>query len=170
MSNVGEGQTTARISVKDRLGPLPSGVAALNGRSKRRRGRSAERNHRRGRKNAKPDEDSSKKTARIPVHERLGVLPQQSFEKSDQFFHKRNRQQVWRHEGYQEVQESKEIIPEVQQETVKPPFVPAPAAPVPAPKPFNAEQHRQTWTWVRPSAQTSASNAAAMDVDENASS
>jgi hypothetical protein len=102
------------------------------------------------------------------VHERLGVLPQQSFKKSDQFFHKRNRQQVWRHEGYQEVQVSKEIIPEVQ-ETVEPPFVPAPA-PVPAPKPFNAEQHRQTWTWVRPSAQTSASNAAAMDIDENASS
>lgn len=174
-----EGQTVARISVKDRLGPLPNDTASGRSSSfKRRRGRneSVERNPRRGRKIPKKQQegtDSPKKNTgapRIPVHERLGVLPQQAFKKSDgQLFHKRNRQQVWRHEGNFQpeqtvaVQESKEMIPEVEN---KPPFVnPKPA---PVVKPFNAEQHRQTWTWVRPSTTSNSnSSAAAMDIDES---
>jgi len=173
MSNAEEGQTVARISVKDRLGPLPNA-----GRSgfKRRRGQSGEQNNpRRGRKLPKsvqaPDESESPKTARIPVHERLGALPpEQPFKKSDQLFHKRNRQQVWRHQDYTEVaQQGKDvtdgIIPEMENEKppfVKPPFVPA-SVPPRVLQPFNAEQHRQTWTWVRPAANSSTE----MDIDES---
>lgn len=194
MSNVGEIQPVARISVKDRLGPLPS-VDRERRSSFKRRGRSIDRNHRRGRKFAKSaqgpaetnNNPSGSPKTRIPVHERLGLLPQQqSFKKTEQFFHKRNRQQVWRHQGYHEAaaqQQSQSKEPELKQhqhqqgmqtfENVEnnAPFVKQPPVQQPFPRvqqqipraqPFNAEQHRQTWTWVRPSA-----NSSEMDIDEN---
>lgn len=178
MSNVGESQTVARISVKDRLGPLPN--AGRERRSSfKRRGRSIDRNHRKFPKSAqgKPAETNFEKPVegRISVHERLGVLPPQPFKKSDQFFHNRNRQQVWRHQGYHEAaaQQSQSKEPEPEPETETEPglenvekvknFVNPPMASVPPRvQPFNAEQHRQTWTWVRPT-----TNSTAMDIDES---
>ncbi|KAG0611490.1 hypothetical protein M758_7G144300 [Ceratodon purpureus] len=178
-SNAGEGQVVARVSVKDRLGPLPPQSA-----SKRGRDRSVDRNHRRGRKfsksaqGAEPNFQGGAKTGRVPVHERLGPLPPQAFKKND-LFQKRNRQQVWRHQGnftqsnFKAAPASEE--PEEQGaaalgdgenvENVKPPnvkYVKPPVPALPIVQPFNAEQHRQAWTWVRP-----ATNTTAMEVDES---
>lgn len=172
-SNAGEMQTVVRVSVKDRLGPLPPQATS------KRRDRSADRNHRRGRKSAKsaqgPEAGSQGGSkARIPVHERLGPLPPQAFKKNDQV-QKRNRQQVWRRQGnFKAGQPVPGNEPEVKQrapavanveseenvdsvEFVKPavPFLP----PV---EPFNAELHRQVWTWVRPT-----TNSTPMEVDES---
>ena len=180
--------------MKDRLGPLPPQF------SHKRRARSAERNHKRGRKSSKSAQAPEANiaaghhkpaTARIPVHERLGPLPAQAFKKND-LFHKRNRQQVWRHQGYnkgpqqpqaqplpplQPIPLSKEPEPEPELTQRSPALAPVdivesvkfsnpnpkPAVPHhPTVQPFNAEQHRQTWTWTRPTA-----NSSAMEIDES---
>uniref|UniRef100_A0A7I4BC92 Uncharacterized protein n=1 Tax=Physcomitrium patens TaxID=3218 RepID=A0A7I4BC92_PHYPA len=158
-SNGGEGRVVARISVKDRLGPLPS--------SFKRRDRSAERpNYRRGRKSSKfakatpTDMSDGSKPAekRIPVRDRLGPLPaeDQSFDTKKYQVHLINRQdKVWKlhpdKDGLSQQPESKEVEPNLTSlasqdfKSVKAPF---PLASLPPSQPFNVEQHRKAWTWV----------------------
>lgn len=175
-STAEEVQTMARVSVKDRLGPLPPQS------SSKRRDRSVDRNHRRGRKFSEsvqgPETNFSggAKPAggRVPVHERLGPLPPQSLKPKNDLFHKRNRQQVWRHQGnFKTAQqppskkvEAEEGIPELANtadvENVLKFVKPSVPAQIPVVQPFNAEQHRQAWTWVRPT-----TNSTAMEVDES---